>query len=204
MAKKAKKATAKKGGAKAPKSRSRAATAAALDGALAQAMTTFESYEKNGSRRITKDDFDSLNEAVLVRVDKQGTLRRQMGQLIGNATEHQFLHRKAHGIYRQLDKMEPEKLAEFMFHFLYYLNIGGLFERAASVRSLDLDNDGGENGGEGGEEAGSGGGGEAEPETPAKAAAPADEGNVSRPRFPGAINTKTGAGAFDQPAAGSA
>lgn len=198
MAKKAKKAAAKKGGGK---PRSKASRAVALDGVLGQLAATFNSYDSSGTRKITSDDFDQLNEALRTRQDKQATLRDQMGSAIGNAVEHQFLHRKAHSHFRQLDKMEPEKLAEFLFHFFHYCTMGGIFERAASVRSLDLD-DGGE-GGEGGEQAGGGESGESEPEVPAKAAAPAGD-NVSRPRFPGAINTKTGVGAFEQPAAGNA
>lgn len=60
------------------------------------------------------------------------------GAEVKNAAEHDHLHKKAFGITRSLDRLEPEKLAEALDALDYYLDAGGLRARAAKVQRLPL------------------------------------------------------------------
>lgn len=60
------------------------------------------------------------------------------GELIADASEHHHLHKKAFAVFRQLNRMSPEKLADFLDHFDYYRDIGGLDEVAASAPRFDV------------------------------------------------------------------
>lgn len=60
------------------------------------------------------------------------------GELISNASEYHHLHKKAFSVFRQLNRMSPEKLADFLDHFDYYRDIGGLDEIAASAPRFDV------------------------------------------------------------------
>lgn len=60
------------------------------------------------------------------------------GQKVSNAVENDHLHKKAFGVIRMLDKMEAEKLAEFMDHFDHYYTVSGLEERANSAQRLSF------------------------------------------------------------------
>lgn len=77
-----------------------------------------------------------------------------IGQKIANAIEHDHLHKKAFATIRALDRMTPEKLADYMDTLLYYYEISGLEERAKSAPRLSLDAGAAE---EDGEEEGAGG-----------------------------------------------
>jgi hypothetical protein len=57
-----------------------------------------------------------------------------------NAVEKHHLHRRAFNMIKALDKLSPEKLAEWSEHFEHYMEISGLNERIASAPSLALGN----------------------------------------------------------------
>ncbi len=63
-----------------------------------------------------------------------------LGQKIASAIEHDHLHRKAFNVCKSADRMEPEKLAEFLDALDLYLDMSGLRERAASAPRLIVDN----------------------------------------------------------------
>lgn len=65
-------------------------------------------------------------------------LSGSLGQAVANAVEHDHLHRKAFNIVKTLNAMEPEKLAETMYHLEHYLEVSGINERVAKVGRLDL------------------------------------------------------------------
>lgn len=70
-----------------------------------------------------------------------------LGSEIKQAVEKNHLHRKAFTVIRQLDRMEPEKLADFLDCFEHYLDISGLQDRANQVQRMDLrDGEEGEDG----------------------------------------------------------
>lgn len=75
-----------------------------------------------------------------------GSLREK----IGNAKEKKHLHTGAFAVVRRLDKMEPEKVAEFLDHFNHYLDVSGIQQRADDAPALDLEGDAGA--GDGGEQ----------------------------------------------------
>ncbi len=108
--------------------------------------------------------------ASILALDKrtktaQSELAGELGAKIANACETYGTNRKALGVIRQLNRMEPEKLADFLDHFDYMLDVSGLEKRAEAVQRLPMGD----------------GPGEAEveePETP-----PVTDGKVSRPQF---------------------
>jgi hypothetical protein len=61
-----------------------------------------------------------------------------LGQKIGQAIEHDHLHRKAFSVIAMADRMEPEKLAEFFDALDCYRAASGLNERAASAPRMDM------------------------------------------------------------------
>ncbi len=67
-----------------------------------------------------------------------------LGSEIKTAIEENHLHRKAFGVICQLDRMEPEKLADFLDCFDHYLDISGLSDRAEQVQRLGLDGNAGD------------------------------------------------------------
>ena len=117
--------------------------------------------------RLTgKTDLNSLLRRCRSRSQQVQTIADEIGEDIAKAAETKYLHRGAFAVTRKLDKMEPEKLAEFLVHFDHYLMEAGLRERAESVGELPIG------------EADDAGAGETAEETP-----PAEPGNVSRPKF---------------------
>ena len=76
-----------------------------------------------------------------------------LGGKIASAVENDHLHKKAFATLRMLDKMTPEKLADYWDTLLYYMDISGLDERAKSAPRLSLENGKGEDGEEDDEEA---------------------------------------------------
>lgn len=95
------------------------------------------------SARKTKADVDEI----------VGTHREQ----IANAVEKHHLHKGVFATIKRLDRMEPEKLAEWLSCFDHYLDISGLEARADSVERMALGDQPGD--AEAGEETG-----ETEPE----------------------------------------
>jgi hypothetical protein len=61
-----------------------------------------------------------------------------LGQKIAHACEHDHLHRKAFATLKAMDRMTPEKLADYWDTLQYYVEISGLGERAASAPAFDL------------------------------------------------------------------
>jgi hypothetical protein len=73
----------------------------------------------------------------------------ELGQKIASACEHDNLHRKAFATLRAMDRMSPEKLADYWDSLLYYVDISGIGKRAESAPRLDLsEGDGDENAGQ--------------------------------------------------------
>lgn len=66
----------------------------------------------------------------------------ELGAKIKDAIENENLHKKAFATIRSLDRMEPEKLADFLDMFEYYLDISGLKKRAEDVMKMDFNDDG--------------------------------------------------------------
>lgn len=96
--------------------------------------------------------------------NQQSELAGELGQKIAAACERYGTNRKALGVVRQCNRMEPEKLADFLDHLDYLLDISGLEKRAADVQRLPLNEPDAEQG---------------EGASPAEGA----DGKVSRPQF---------------------
>ena len=71
-----------------------------------------------------------------------------LGKKISSAVENDHLHRKAFNVIKMLDRMEPEKLADFLDCFDHYLDISGIEERAKSAPGFNMDPGEGEDEGE--------------------------------------------------------
>jgi len=106
----------------------------------------------------------------ILKLDKrtknaQAELAGELGAEIGKAVEKYGTNRKALGVIRQLNRMEPEKLADFLDHFDYMLEVSGIEKRAESVQRLPMEP-------------------ESEPEAEEEAESPAEpDAKVSRPQF---------------------
>lgn len=59
-----------------------------------------------------------------------------LGSEIKAAVENNHLHRKAFGVIKMADRMEPEKLADFLDSLALYLDMSGLNERASKVQRM--------------------------------------------------------------------
>jgi hypothetical protein len=64
-----------------------------------------------------------------------------LGAEIKVAVEKHHLHRKAFRVIVALDRMEPEKLADFLDCFEHYLDISGLNARAKSAPRMNFEQD---------------------------------------------------------------
>lgn len=73
---------------------------------------------------------------------EQRSISGELGAAIKEAAEHDNLHKKAFATVRGLDRMEPEKLADFFAHFDYYCEATGLRKRAGAVMRMPLGDDG--------------------------------------------------------------
>jgi hypothetical protein len=62
----------------------------------------------------------------------------RFGEAVANAVENHNLERKSFGWIRQLDAMEPEKIADVLDNFEYYLDVSGIQKRRESVMRMDL------------------------------------------------------------------
>lgn len=79
------------------------------------------------SARSTKADVDEI----------VGTHRQQ----IAEAVEKNYLHKGAFGMIKRLDRLEPEKLADWLDCLEHYLDISGLDDRAKSAPRMALEVD---------------------------------------------------------------
>lgn len=61
-----------------------------------------------------------------------------LGNEVKQAIENNHLHRRAFGIVRGLDRLEPEQLAETLDCLDHYLDISGLRDRAASAPRMEM------------------------------------------------------------------
>ena len=67
-----------------------------------------------------------------------GEINGRVVQMIAEAVEKHHLHRKAFGAIVHLDRMEPEKIRDYLDCFEHYLDISGIGKRAESVERLPL------------------------------------------------------------------
>lgn len=85
------------------------------------------------SRQITERKLKSLLRAATKTGEDMHELSGTLGNQIAQAVEHDHLHKKAFSVVRMLDRMSPEKLAEFFDSFDYYRDISGLQKKAESA-----------------------------------------------------------------------
>jgi len=88
---------------------------------------------------ISQNKLVSLMKAKRAAKKETSETNGRIGQLIGDAVENNHLHRKAFAVIMTLDNMEPEKIADFLSHFNYYLDISGINKRAGQVMRMDLE-----------------------------------------------------------------
>jgi hypothetical protein len=86
------------------------------------------------SSRALKEDLDELTTAHSAEVRE--------------AVDKKFLHKKAFNTIKMLDRMTPEKLADYMEHFDHYFEASGLEDRANSAQRLPMGDGAGEKDGE--------------------------------------------------------
>ena len=72
---------------------------------------------------------------------EQRGISGELGASIKEAAEHDHLHKKSFATIRALDRMEPEKLADWFAHFDYMAETTGLRKRAGSVMRMPLGDD---------------------------------------------------------------
>lgn len=82
---------------------------------------------------------------------EQRSISGEIGAATKEAAEHDHLHKKAFATIKGLDRMEPEKLADFFAHFDYYCEATGLRKRAGAVMRMPLGDDDGKATGETGD-----------------------------------------------------
>lgn len=73
--------------------------------------------------------------------ENMNEIKDSLGGQISDAVENHGLQKKAFGWIKQLDRMSPEKISDVMTHFLYYFDVSGLRERAASAQRLPMGDD---------------------------------------------------------------
>lgn len=99
--------------------------------------------EPKGPPVISKKKLNQLLASARSTKNDIAEIAGTFGQEIKDAVEGNHLHRKAFSTTKMLDRMEPEKLAEFFYHFDRYIDLAGLRDRAATAPALGLpDGDG--------------------------------------------------------------
>lgn len=88
---------------------------------------------------ISQSKLTSLMKAKRGATKDTAEINGQLGNLIREAVENNHLHRKAFSTICVLDKMENEKIADFLMHFEYYLDISGIKKRADAVMKMPLE-----------------------------------------------------------------
>lgn len=83
--------------------------------------------ELMATHRSAKNDITEISDGI--------------GAAIKDAVENYYLNRKAYRVAITLDRMEPEKLADFLDCFERYIDISGLRARAESAPRLSFDED---------------------------------------------------------------
>jgi hypothetical protein len=103
----------------------------------AEKVTATEVVKMPGSRKLNS----LLAEGRKAYQDGRA-LAGEFGAAVKEAAENDNLHKGAFRTIRALDRMEPEKLADWMDHFEHYCEVCGLNKRAGSVVRMDFDDDG--------------------------------------------------------------
>lgn len=101
---------------------------------MAKAKTPTQEVAQTGERKL-KQLLKTANESHKNMQEISGTL----GQQIADAVENNHLHKKAFATLRSMDRMTPQKLADFWDTLQYYVDISGLGDRAASAPKLPMD-----------------------------------------------------------------
>lgn len=96
---------------------------------------------------------------------QQQELGGELGSKVGDICERYGTNRKALAVIRTLNRMEPEKIADFLDHLDYLLDVSGIEERASKVERLPL---------------GDGAADDADAKPPAE---PVEDGKITRPSF---------------------
>jgi len=91
-----------------------------------------------GYKLISQNDLRNLLRTCKGLKDDLDETTGILREKIGYAVEKKNLNKKAFAELRKLDKMEPEKLADYWDTLQAYMEMGGLFERIESVTRLPL------------------------------------------------------------------
>jgi hypothetical protein len=95
--------------------------------------------DTQGYQMITPTKLLSLMKSARTAQKDIQEIAGSLGSEIKTAVENNHLHRKAFAVVKAGDKMEPEKLAEFLAHLDFYLEASGLRMRAASAPRLEVE-----------------------------------------------------------------
>jgi len=79
------------------------------------------------------------------RKTKQDTIdaSTELSSMVRSAAEKHHLHVRAFNVIKAADRLEPEKLADFLEHLDDYLEKSGLRKRAGQVMRMPIDDDDG-------------------------------------------------------------
>lgn len=91
---------------------------------------------------ITQARLRSLMSKARSAEKDMGEINGGLREEIAQAVEKHGLHKKVFSTIRALDKMEPEKLREWLDTFEHYLDISGLEKRAESVQPMEFGEEG--------------------------------------------------------------
>jgi len=93
-----------------------------------------EGAAQEPTRRLTPPNtVKNLLKSLRGQAEDIAKIRGEMGGAVSDAVKNKFLHKKAFGDIRRLDKLGPEKLADWKAHFDYYWDVCGLADRAKSA-----------------------------------------------------------------------
>lgn len=76
--------------------------------------------DREARKAITEKDFVSLVKKCKMQRAEMDSARGTLGQLVSEAVESKHLHKGAFGIFMRLEKMDPYKRAELLFHLDLY------------------------------------------------------------------------------------
>jgi hypothetical protein len=103
-----------------------------------------EQEEKRQYATISKSKLKGLLASSRATKQNITEMSGALGHEIKEACENYGLHRAAYQETCKRDRMEPEKLAEYLQHVDRYSRLVGLDARAASAPSFDLEDAGNE------------------------------------------------------------
>jgi hypothetical protein len=87
---------------------------------------------------ITEKKLKALLNAARSTTKEVATLTGTIREKIAYAQEHDHLATGPFALIRRLDRMEPEKLADFMDSFEHYMDISGLDARRQQAQRLEF------------------------------------------------------------------